>query len=215
MNYRQRAYESYDKGNYNLKITNSYYHYRNIQKITQRKPQFNTIKREKSPKIRIIHTQPYQNYYVVRQNALYKKIINNIKESKVKPKLNIFHETKEEKLRDYRKQNRTLENKRLVRENSNFKKRLKNQKSMIRIKDIDKDYKENHLKILERFKKFKENRNIILPPINNYGRRFSPKLNRKNSQKFSNSFKSKNSSFSKDGESLHQEKNQPHEPKNE
>ena len=86
---------------------------------------------------------------------------------------------------------------------------------MIRIKDIDKDYKEYHLKILERFKKFKENRNIILPPINNYGRRFSPKLNRKNSQKFNNSFKSKNSSFSKDGESLHQEKNQPHEPKNE
>ena len=33
MNYRQRAYDSYDRGTYNLKITNSYYHFKNIQKI--------------------------------------------------------------------------------------------------------------------------------------------------------------------------------------
>ena len=214
MNYRQRAYESHDRGKYNLKITNSYYHFKNIQKIASRKSQFNSVKKTNSPKSKNLTTQPYKNYYVMRQNALYKKIINDIKTSKVTPKINLFYQSKEEKLKDYRRQNKTLENRQLLRENSNFRKRLKNQKSMIRIKDIDKDYKENHLKIMERFRKINEGRRIVLPPINNIVRRFSPKLIRKSSKKFDNSYNYGNSS-SKDGESLHQEKNQPHENSNE
>ena len=153
MNYRQRAYDSYDKSNTNIKITNSYFHIQNIKNIFFRKPQFYTIKKEYSPKSKRIKTQPTQNYYLVRENELYKKIINGIRSPKAKPKINVFHKEKEEKLREYKRHNRTLENRKLVRENSSFKKRLKNQKSLIRIKDIDKDYKKNHLKMVERLKR--------------------------------------------------------------
>lgn len=197
MNYRQRAYDSYDKNNMNLKITNSYYHFKNIQKIFYRKPQYNTIKKVYSPKSKVTTTQPHQNYFVIRENELYKKIINDIRSTKVRPKLNMLYKTKEEKLRDYKRQNRTLENKKLIRENSNFKKRLRNQKSMLKIKEIDKDYKENHLKILERLKK---KNTLILPSINRIGQYMtrSPRNSRKSSNYEYSSLNA--SSLSKDAE---------------
>ena len=184
MNYRQRAYDSYDKSNTNIKITNSYFHIQNIKNIFFRKPQFYTIKKEYSPKSKKIKikNKPTQNYFLIRENELYKKIINGIRSPKAKPKINVFHKEKEEKLREYKRHNRTLENRKLVRENSSFKKRLKNQKSLLRIKDIEKDYKENHLKMVERLKK---KRTIILPPINDIFRmkRYeSPKNSRKSNK---------------------------------
>ena len=137
------------------------------------------IKRTNNPNLRNNSNQLYKNYFVMRENEIYKKIISNIRSTKTRPKLNDFHINKEEKLRDYRKQNRTLENKKLVRENSNYKKRLKSQKSMLKIKEIDRDYKNNHLKMLERLKK---KNTIFLPSIymNKYlNRKESPKSNRK------------------------------------
>ena len=182
MNFRQRAYDSYDKSNMNSKISNSYFHIQKIRDIFFRKPQFYTIKKEHSPKSKKIKTQPTENYYVIRENELYKKIINGIRSPKAKPKINLYHKEREEKLREYRRQNRTLEIIELLRENSSFKKRLRNQKSLLRLKEIDKDYKENHLKMVERLKK---KRTIILPPINDIfkmKRDESPKNSRKNNK---------------------------------
>ena len=209
MNYRQRAYDSYDRGTYNLKITNSYYHFKNIQKILFRKPEYKTIKNTtNSPKLRI-NTRPYQNYFISRENQLYKKILNEIKTSKVKPKLNDYYKTKEEKLRDYRRQNKTLENRQLQRENSSFKKRLRNQKSMLRIRDMDRDYKNNHLKMVERTRKIKDLRNIVFPPILSIVNRIkSPNHLKKNSM---NENKSYGSRGSREGESLHYVKSTTHE----
>jgi hypothetical protein len=204
MNYRQRAYDSYDRSNYNLKITNSYYHFKNIQKILFRKPEYKTIKKpSNSPKYNM-STRPYHNYFVLRQNELYKKVLNDIKTTKVKPKVNAYYKMKEEKLRDYRRQSKTLENRQLLRENSSFKKRLRNQKSMLRIRDMDRDYKLNHLKMMDRSKKIRELRNIILPPISTIVNRIkSPKIIKKYS---SHDYKSYRTPVSKDGESsLHRD----------
>ena len=162
MNHVQRAYESYDKSNYNLKITNSYYHFKNMQDIYRRKPQYNVIRKLNIPRLKISTSPQSNKYLLTRENEIYKKMLNDIISTKAKPKLNNYYKTREEKLRDYRNQSRTIENKKLVRENSNFKKRLKNQKSMLRINDIDRDYKKNHLKMLERLKK---KNTIILPSI--------------------------------------------------
>ena len=182
MNFRQRAYDSYDKSNYNLKIANSYYHFKNIQKILYRKPEYKSINKNNSPPKLRIATQPYNNFYFARENELYKKIINGIKDSKVKPKINDYYRIKEEKLREYRKQNKTLQNRQLTKENMTYKKRLRNQKSMLRIRDMDKDYKANHLKMVERSRKIKPTRNIVLPPIGSIVNRFnSPKRYRNNS----------------------------------
>ena len=40
MNPRQKSYDSYDKTNKLLKLTNSYYHYRNLETIKNRRPQY-------------------------------------------------------------------------------------------------------------------------------------------------------------------------------
>ena len=194
MNFRQRAYDSYDRSNYNLKIANSYYHFKNIQKIIYRKPEYKPVKKLGSPQRLRINTQPYHNYFVIRENELYKKIINGIRDSKVKPKINDYYKMKEEKLREYRRQNKTLQNRQLSKENINYKKRLRNQKSMLRIRDMDRDYKTNHLKMVERSRKIKDARNIVLPPIGMIVNRInSPKRYGNNSY---------GSSISKDNDSL-------------
>ena len=198
MNYRQRFYDSYNKSNMNLKITNSYYHFRNIQNIIYRKPEYKVIKKINSPKINI-NSRPLNNYFITRENELYKKIINDIRTTKARPKLNDYYKLKEEKLRDYRKKYKTLENRQLSRENINFQKRLRNQKSMLRIRDMDKDYKTNHVKIMERSRRIKDLRSIMLPPI-------STIVNRINSTKKNRNLYNDNTSVSKGGESLRQYK---------
>ena len=215
MNFRQRAYDSYDRSNFNLKITNSYYHFKNIKNILFSKPEYKPFKKTRSPpKLKI--TQPYHNYFVIRENELYKKIINGIRDSKVKPKINEYHRLKEEKLREYRRQNKTLENRQLSKENINYKKRLRNQKSMLRIRDMDKEYKTNHLKMVDRSRKIKELRSIVLPPINTIVNRIKSTKKYNSNRGYGSAYEYSNSygsSYSRDAESLHQEKKQPHEPK--
>ena len=179
MNYRQRFYDSYNKSNFNLKITNSYYHFKNIQNIIYRKPEYKPYPNRYSPKLRI-NTRPLYNYYITKENEIYKKILNDIRTTKTRPKLNDYYKMKEEKLRDYRKKYKTLENRQLSRENINFQKRLRNQKSMLRVREMDKDYKLNHLKNMERARKIKDLRSIILPPLTSI-------VKRVNSTKKSNS----------------------------
>ena len=41
MNPRQKSYDSYDKTNKLLKLTNSYYHFRNLEIIKNRRSQYN------------------------------------------------------------------------------------------------------------------------------------------------------------------------------
>ena len=101
MNFRQRFYDSYDRSNYNLKVTNSYYHFKNIQKITYRKPEFNPYINLKSPRLNLnIHSynSNLNNYMFARQNKIYKKTIDDIRNIVVKPKLNLYYKLREEKL---------------------------------------------------------------------------------------------------------------------
>ena len=191
MNFRQRAYDSYDRSNYNLKITNSYYHFKNIKKILYRKPEYKPTKKIYSPPRLRINTQPHQNYFVIKENELYKKIINGINKSKVKPKINDYFRMKEEKIKEYRRQNRTIENRKLSKENTNYKQRLRNQKSMLRIREMDKEYRTNHFKMVERSRKIKDKWTIVLPPINIINRIKSPKKYKYNGDnEYSNSAKS-------------------------
>ena len=164
MNSYQKFYDSYNQNNINLKITNSYYHFKNIQKILYRKPEYKPMRNLNSPKYKI-NTKPYYNYFLTKDNNLFKKVLNDIRTTKARPKLNDYYKEKEEKLRNYRKHYKTLENRQLTRENLNFQRRLKNQKSMLRIRDMDKDYKKNHLKNLQISRKIKDLKSIIFPPI--------------------------------------------------
>ena len=62
MNFRQKAYDSYDRNNYTLKITNSYYHFKNIKRIINRKPEYQLNKKIRSPPKLKINSQVHNNY---------------------------------------------------------------------------------------------------------------------------------------------------------
>jgi hypothetical protein len=181
MNFRQRFYDSYYRSNYNLKVTNSYYHFKNIQKITYRKPEFNPYINLKSPRLNLnIHSynSNLNNYMFARQNKIYKKTIDDIRNIVVKPKLNLYYKLREEKIKEYRRASKTLETKELKRENSRFHKRLKSSKSFLRLREMEQDYKLNHQKLLERTKKINK-RFMILPPINSIMRKFESNASNK------------------------------------
>ena len=181
MNFRQKFYDSYDRSNYNFKVTNSYYHFKNIQKIAYRKPEYNPYINLKSPRLNInIHSYKsnINNYMLSQQNKAFKKTIEDIQNSVVKPKLNLFYKLKEEKIREYRRASKTLEIKELKRENSRFHKRLKSQKSFLNLREMDQEYKLNHQRLIDRNKKINK-RFMILPPINSIMKKFESSASNK------------------------------------
>ena len=181
MNFRQRFYDSYDRSNYNFKVTNSYYHFKNIQKIAYRKPEYNPYINLKSPRLNInIHSYKsnINNYMLSQQNKAFKKTIEDIQNSVVKPKLNLFYKLKEEKIREYRRASKTFEIKELKRENSRFHKRLKSQKSFLNLREMDQEYKLNHQRLIDRNKKINK-RFMILPPINSIMKKFESSASNK------------------------------------
>ena len=182
MNYKQRFYDSYDRSNYNFKVTNSYYHFKNIQNIIYRKPEYYPYINFKSPRLHI-QINPYNNnfkndYILSRQNRIYNKIISDIRNTVVKPKLNLYYKIKEEKIREYRRASKTLENRELKRENTRFHKRLRSQKSLLKLREMDQEYKLNHQKLLDRSRKINK-RYMFLPPINTIMKRLDHSASKK------------------------------------
>ena len=182
MNYKQRFYDSYDRSTYNYKVTNSYYHFKNIQNIIYRKPEYNPYMNLRSRRLNLqMHplNNNYKNdYLTTRQNAIYRKIINDIRNAVVKPKLNLYHQMKEEKIKEYRRANKTLELKELKRENSRFHKRLRSQKSLLKLREMDQEYKLNHQKLLDRSRRINQ-KYLILPPVNSIMKKFQTSSSKK------------------------------------
>ena len=182
MNYKQRFYDSYDRSTYNYKVTNSYYHFKNIQNIIYRKPEYNPYMNLRSRRLNLqMHplNNNYKNdYLTTRQNAIYKKIINDIRNAVVKPKLNLYHQMKEEKIKEYKRANKTLELKELKRENSRFHKRLRSQKSLLKLREMDQEYKLNHQKLLDRSRRINQ-KYLILPPVNSIMKKFQTSASKK------------------------------------
>jgi hypothetical protein len=182
MNYKQRFYDSYDRSTYDYKVTNSYYHFKNIQNIIYRKPEYNPYMNLRSRRLNLqMHplNNNYKNdYLTTRQNAIYKKIINDIRNAEVKPKLNLYHKMKEEKIKEYRRASKTLELKELKRENSRFHKRLRSQKSLLKLREMDQEYKLNHQKLLDRSRRINQ-KYLILPPVNSIMKKFQTSASKK------------------------------------
>ena len=166
MNPRQKSYDSYDKTNKLLKLTNSYYHFRNLELIKKRKPQYSNHPTFYQTKKKL-HVAPFQNYYIKRQNENIQYKLKQIRSRPIKPKINDIFLSKESKIQEFRQQHKNLFIKRREEENQNYKKRIKNQKAFIDTKAMDQDYKEEHTKTLMKLRKIGENENVVLPPIKN------------------------------------------------
>ena len=165
MNPRQKSYDSYDKTNKLLKLTNSYYHFRNLELIKKRKPQYSNKPIIYANKKN--HVAPFQNYYIKRQNETIQTKLNQIRLRPIKPKINDIFLKKETKIQEFRQQHKNLYLQKREEENENYKKRIKNQKAFIDPKAMDKDFQEEHTKTLMKLKKIGEKENIVLPPIKN------------------------------------------------
>ena len=165
MNPRQKSYDSYDKTNKLLKLTNSYYHFRNLELIKKRKPQYSNRPTYYQSKKQ--HVAPFQNYYIKRQNENIQYKLNQIRSRPIKPKINDVFLSKESKIQEFRQQHKNLYIKRREEENLNYKRRIKNQKAFIDPRAMDKDFQEEHTKTLMKLRKIGDNENVVLPPIKN------------------------------------------------
>ena len=167
MNPRQKSYDSYDKTNKLLKLTNSYYHYRNLEIIKNRKPLYNdapkyfsnpkTAKKKKA----IV----FQTYYVKKQNESIKNKINKILLRPIKPKMNNEFLTKEKKLYQMKKLYKNIFDRKRDEDNEYYKNRIKNQKAFMNPKAMDKNFNTEHIKAMMKLRKIRENENVVLPQI--------------------------------------------------
>ena len=175
MNPRQKSYDSYDKTNKLLKLTNSYYHYRNLETIKNRRPQysntplyFHKVKSQKASSKKRQGTL-FDTYYVKQQNENIKKKINKILLRPIKPKINNEFFAKETKMQKVRELHKNIFDQKRNEDNQYYKKRINNQKAFINPKMMDKNYNEEHIKVLMKLKKIGENENVVLPNIKNSG----------------------------------------------
>ena len=173
MNPRQKSYDSYDKTNKLLKLTNSYYHYRNLETIKKRRPQYSNVpiyfQKFKSSRTtsKKRQTTLFYEYNIKKQNESIKKKINQILLRPIKPKLNSEFFSKETKLQKVRQLHKNIFDQKRNEDNQNYKKRIINQRAFINPKIMDKNYKEEHTKVLMKLKKIGENENVVLPNIKN------------------------------------------------
>ena len=150
MKLRQKIYDSSERTNKLIKITNSYHLFKNLEKIKNRKPIYAN---NNYPPKKI--NQNLNEYYInkdnkFKNNILDKKSTKNAYENYID--INNLFNNKESR----------LVNSKLVKENENYIKRINNQKPFISSKSLDKEYK---MKVA--MKKYKKNgsKNVLLPPI--------------------------------------------------
>ena len=165
MNPRQKHYESYDSNNKLLKLTNSYYHFRNMECIKNRtslyspKPFSFVLNRKR------MSFGNLQAYNIKKTNQTIKKKLKKILLKPIKPKMNDNFLAKDKKLKEIRKAQQNYYNKVIDKDNRNLKQRLLNQRAFINSKMLDKLYDYNHSKSLLKLKSNKKYRNYFLPKI--------------------------------------------------
>lgn len=164
MNRYQRAYDSYDKTNKLLKLTNSFYHFRNLEFIKKRKP---TMYSKDKIVLKRNKIEPFNDFFVIKENEGLKKKIKNIKSRPVKAQINNTYLEKEAKLKDFHSQIKNLEIKKRKQENDYYKSKVNNQKSIIDTRKIEKDYDSNLKRYCDKLRKLGPGENVVLPLIKN------------------------------------------------
>ena len=162
MNARQKSYDSYNGTTKLLKLTNSYYHFRNLELIKNRSSQYADKPLSLSPKIKPRLFNPFQIYLMKKDNKNIKQKLKNILLKPIKPNMNDNFLIKDKKMKEFRKLQNNMYNKKIEKANQNFKKRLYNQKAFIDPKMMDKLYSVEHSKLLRQIRKIGNN---FLPPI--------------------------------------------------
>ena len=160
MNPIQKFYDSYDKNNITLKLTNSYYHNRNLALIRSRKNIFKSPSKS-IPKRR---EDPMLKYRIEKDNEELGGKIKRISNRKKSEFDNEFFDNFKKKLAKV-KINRKLEKQEEInRENELMFQRMKISKPFINLKQLNGDFQE-HKHVVKKLRKVNENGNIVLPKI--------------------------------------------------
>ena len=165
MNPRQKSYDSYNKTTKLLKLTNSYYHFKNLESIKNRNSQYGLRPMLFSPNKKHNVFDLFQMYNIKKQNQNIKSKIKKILLKPIRPIMNDNFITKDEKLKKFRKYQSDIYNKSISKANEYFKKRLYNQKAFINSKMLDKIYNSEHIKSTTKIKKLGDYGKVLLPKI--------------------------------------------------
>lgn len=186
MNPRQKAYGSYDKTNRLLRLTNSYYHTKNLDLIKYRKPQygntkpFNSLHKNK-------YLEPMKDFFVIRENQIFSNKLHDIKWQPVKPKINTVFLQKEENFKQSMKRYKYLFDLHRTEENDRYKKSLLNQKPFISTKTLDDKFSGYHMKTVQKLRKVPDNDTIVLPSIGTEDKPAKLLKSLRNKKKYGNS----------------------------
>jgi hypothetical protein len=161
MNPTQKFYDSYDKNNIVLKLTNSYYHNKNLALIRNRKnmlkPPSNSIpKRTKDPMLQ---------YRIEKDNEELGGKIKEITNRKKREFDNEFFDNFKFKLRRIKTNLKRENQKEIDKENELMYHRMEISKPFLNTKELDKDFKGNHKVYVKKLRKVNENGSVVLPKI--------------------------------------------------
>jgi hypothetical protein len=163
MNQTQKFYDSYDKNNIVLKLTNSYYHNKNLALIRNRKNPF------KEP-LKSIHKRkidPMYKFRVEKDNEELCEKIKDISNRKAKQYDNSFFNSYRTKLAIFKDKRRKELQEEIDKENDELYKRMGITKPFINTKKLDDDFSSEHQIIVKKLRKVNENGTVVLPKIYN------------------------------------------------
>ena len=175
MNFSQKQYEL------NLRIfstdlsdSTNYFNSLNLAKLRK-----NPYASPKKYVIKHVNTEPYKDFYVIKENKKIKIRLDNISNKPAEPILNNEYIEIEQRIKNNKERNRELYKRCLSKENEKYSSRVFTQKPrVINTELLEKLYIETHEKYIEQLKPKKVNKNnnkttrlygkIILPKISGY-----------------------------------------------
>ena len=157
----QKFYDSYDKNNIVLKLTNSYYHNKNLALIRNRKNAFKTPSKSIPKRIK----DPMVKYRIEKDNEELGEKIKEITNRKKREFDNDFFDNFKVKLRRIKTNLKRENQKEIDKENELMYHRMEISKPFLSTKELDKDFKGNHKIYVKKLRKVNENGSVVLPKI--------------------------------------------------
>ena len=161
MNPAQKFYDSYDKNNIVLKLTNSYYHNKNLALIRNRKNMFKPPSKSIPKRIK----DPMVKYRIEKDNEELGEKIKEITNRKKREFDNEFFDNFKFKLRRIKTNLKRENQKEIDKENELMYHRMEISKPFLNTKELDKDFKGNHKVYVKKLRKVNENGSVVLPKI--------------------------------------------------
>ena len=177
MNFSQKQYElSLRMLSADLTDSTNYFNSLNLAKLRK-----NPFASPKKYVIKHVNTEPFKDFYVIKENKKIKIRLDNINNKPAEPILNNEYIEIEQRIKNNKERNRELFQRQLTKENEKYSSRIFMQKPrVISTELLEKLYIETHDKYIEQLKSKKDSKNkgkdqavkiygkIILPKISAY-----------------------------------------------